>query len=435
MGDGLTAPTSDKTAGIGAEFETRDFHLTMPGCSKANTDAAKRKIIAGRAGTNFQLTADTGSQAGVLTPEYIMRGDLIKVGSGSAAAKAGAAAAADLMAWWPWNPDGTPRSDTNNIQVADSPCNPWSVIRISKGVTPENVVWDAQITAPIPLEALYYLMGQAHNNAQPSDRNILSGDELLRAGNPTGPNLVFVTKDYFASLPNGIRPADVTDDILGFCSLVLTYAKGAKYTLHPDQSPKLLFQFMPRTEFNTIFQQVKTKMPGGLFAIFNILACYKLQDKKLVIDRDYCTGSLAMPVPNQEFGKLTYKNSAPGPEPRPSVNVKAWIDGIGSGTGVKDALSVFDESIDGSIGGLGTAIEKMYNSQRAVPLFEFRDLIARMPKTSEFESFMGTADTAVQTLHRDFATVPRRKKRYIPANCFLAAASAMTSSATAVTST
>ncbi|KAI1743055.1 hypothetical protein F4680DRAFT_391563 [Xylaria scruposa] len=338
----------------------------------------------------------------------------------------------DQIAWAPWL-----KGDTTNIQVADSPCNPWSIGNIGKNQKAEDILWDAQITAPMPLEALYSLMKEAQDNVQPPARNILTGDELLRAGNPTSTNLVFVTKDYFMSLPNGIRPADVTDDVLGFCSLVLTYAKGAKYDLHPDQSPKLLFQFMPRTEFNTIFQQVRTKMPGDLFSIFNILACYKLQNGKLAIDGDYCEGSPAKPVPKgNNFGKLTYKNSAPGPEPRPSVNIKTWIDGIGSGTGVKDALSVFDESNDGSIGGLGTATEKMYNSQRAVPLFEFRDLLAEMPKTSDFGNFMGKVDMSIQALHTKFANVPGSKKRdIVPASCFLTVTGAMTSPTRAATST
>jgi hypothetical protein len=93
------------------------------------------------------------------------------------------------------------------------------------------------------------------------------------------------------------------------------------------------------------------------------------------------------------------------------------IQGIGTETGAKDALSVFDESIDGSIGGLNTATEKMYNSQRPVPLFEFRDLYSS-PKATDFEKFMGDVDAAVQALHKTFANAPQRKKRDVPASCY-----------------
>lgn len=51
------------------------------------------------------------------------------------------------------------------------------------------------------------------------------------------------------------------------------------------------------------------------------------------------------------------------------------IQGIGAGTGTSDELSIFDKDFDGSIGGLGTVVEKMHNTERSVPLFEFRDLI------------------------------------------------------------
>jgi hypothetical protein len=108
------------------------------------------------------------------------------------------------------------------------------------------------------------------------------------------------------------------------------------------------------------------------------------------------------------------------------VNIKTWIQGIGSGTGAKDALSVFDESIDGSIGGLKTATEKMYNSERSVPLFEFRDLVGIL--TSGFEKFMGDVDTSVQTLHKTFANAPQRKKRDIPASCYVTGDSATATS-------
>lgn len=70
-----------------------------------------------------------------------------------------------------------------------------------------------------------------------------------------------------------------------------------------------------------------------------------------------------------------------------------------------DGLSEFDTSIDSSIGGLKTVTEHVFNTKRAVPLFEFRDLV-HYPLTSEFESFMSQADEAIQKLHKKFATAP-----------------------------
>ena len=132
---------------------------------------------------------------------------------------------------------------------------------------PEDLPWQPQITTPMPLEALYSLMKE--QLANPTDHNILDGVC------PRGPFLTVVTKDYFQSNTNGIDASKLTDDVLGFCSLVLSYAKAASENLRPDQSPKLFLTFMPRTEFNTIFSQVKSKIPGDLFELFNNLACYK----------------------------------------------------------------------------------------------------------------------------------------------------------------
>ncbi|KAI0837778.1 hypothetical protein F5Y06DRAFT_304212 [Hypoxylon sp. FL0890] len=395
-GDELTAPTSDGTAGIGAEFETLEFWLNNRNCDKESTDKAKRQVLAGRTGTNFALTADTTGNAGELHAEYILNGQTIKVGTGDAA-RAGAAVSANFIAWQPWN-----GPEKNNIVVANNDCNPWSISGARQGTNPEKIQWDAQVTAPMPLEAVYYLMKEHLQDRQLPQRNILDGTDTA------GSYLVVVTKDYFQSNTNGIDRNKVTDDVFGFY-------------LIPDQSPKVFLPFMPRTEFNTIFKQVKSKIPGDLFTLFNSLACYKTTDKDqpAVIDGDYCSGPVTSPTSNNKFGELTFKTG------NTVMDIKTWIQGIGSGTGDKDALSLFDEKIDGSIGGLGTAMEKMYNSQRSVPLFEFRDLYW-LPMTSEFEKFMGQVDATVQDLHKTYANAPQMKKRDIPESCYTDAATSST---------
>lgn len=115
------------------------------------------------------------------------------------------------------------------------------------------------------------------------------------------------------------------------------------------------------------------------------------------------------PIPNSEFSDLTYSNSDA------SVNIKDWIQGIGAQNPSPDLLTTFDRSLDGSIGGLGTAQETMYESQHSVPLFEFRDLDT-LP-TSLFESFMDEADSATQALHAPYADAPAAKKRQATGAC------------------
>lgn len=138
----------------------------------------------------------------------------------------------------------------------------------------------AQVTAPMPLEGLYSLMLEQAKDLDVAKRNILDGAETKRTGNVGNTNLVLVTKTYFQSKPQGIDQTKVTNDMLGFASLVLSYAKGAQYQLQPDESPKLMTTFMPRTEFNTMFKQVKSKFSGDLFKLFEVLACYKTKVSK-----------------------------------------------------------------------------------------------------------------------------------------------------------
>ena len=120
----------------------------------------------------------------------------------------------------------------------------------------------------MPLEALYSLMKENFEN--PVIKNILDGTSFAHSD-----MLVLVNKGYFKSKPNNIDESTITDDVLAFCTLILSYAKAATKELKPDQSPKLFISFMPRTEFNTLFKIVKPKLTGDLFSLFNTLVCYK----------------------------------------------------------------------------------------------------------------------------------------------------------------
>jgi hypothetical protein len=89
-------PTADGTAGIGAEFESPIFPLRHKTCDLKDTNAAKKSLIDGRKGLNWELTADSVGVAGELQAEYVLDGRNIKVGSDDGA-KAGKAIADDLV--------------------------------------------------------------------------------------------------------------------------------------------------------------------------------------------------------------------------------------------------------------------------------------------------------------------------------------------------
>jgi len=112
-----------------------------------------------------------------------------------------------------------------------------------------------------------------------NSRNILNGF----IGPYRGQNIQLVTEEYFHSLTLKVNNENIHDAVLGFCSLVLSYAKAANKKDDPtdaqtqERSPKSWIPFMPRTELVTIYGAVKSFFPADdeLFDIFNVLACYK----------------------------------------------------------------------------------------------------------------------------------------------------------------
>lgn len=165
-----------------------------------------------------------------------------------------------------WDPSA---EKTDDVTVEDSTCNPWKIAMPDHGGDADKLTWAMQITAPMPLEAISDLFGKAV---------ALTANELLPSVTPDG-NMISVTQDFFQSTPNGISKDNVDPQVLGFFSLVLSYAKAAKKdNVLEDQSPKELTSIMPRTEFVTIFAQVKDKIsltPDSLYQLVKILACYK----------------------------------------------------------------------------------------------------------------------------------------------------------------
>ena len=127
----------------------------------------------------------------------------------------------------------------------------------------------------MPLEVLYSLMEEYLEN--PIEKNNLDGNNYRFR------KLVLLKKEYFQSKLNNMDDSKITNDVYAFCTLVLSYTKGATDELKPDQSPKLFIASMPRTEFNTMFQIVKPKLTGDFFSLFNILACYNTEQSGKVV--------------------------------------------------------------------------------------------------------------------------------------------------------
>ncbi|KAL9033431.1 MAG: hypothetical protein Q9180_005945 [Flavoplaca navasiana] len=207
----LDGPTADASPGIGVEFESSGVIFESKACERSDTVVSKGKMVGGRHGDNWMLTADTTPPGGGrLYAEYILDGTKIKLGTGEAA-EAAAGVANDI---------------DPNVDVEDSTCNPWKIFKPSVDGAFPHLVWGMQATAPLPLGAIHDLFRKAiANEASP----------LLPEFSPAT-NMVFVTIDFFQANPNDISPDSVGDDVLGFFSLVISYAKRASGVTR-DNSP------------------------------------------------------------------------------------------------------------------------------------------------------------------------------------------------------
>ena len=90
------------------------------------------------------------------------------------------------------------------------------------------------------------------------------------------------------------------------------------------------------------------------------------------------------------------------------LKIQDWMQSITDGT-VPDALTTFDKRFYSSIGGFGTTLENVPNTERAVPVFEFRGL--EEISTWYTIKFAKGVDANVMTLYDMFGTAPTRRKK------------------------
>jgi hypothetical protein len=159
----------------------------------------------------------------------------------------------------------------NSFSIDGSECNPWDVRMPATSGAAAQCNFAPQATAPMPLEAIQDLFGKWVRDEK---------DTVLLPQN-RGQDTVWVTKDFFqaSSPPGGLDKGSLKDDLSGFFSLVLSYAKYDKYK--DDQlSIKSVTPIMPRNDFSSIWKRLKDDdavptIQGSLWDLISTLACYK----------------------------------------------------------------------------------------------------------------------------------------------------------------
>ena len=158
----------------------------------------------------------------------------------------------------------------NTVELLDpvnDKCKTWEISKPSHEQDWKNLIWQWQITAPMPLAAIDELFRQMKG---------VSVNPLLPFAKRSKDKMVWVNKAFFESDPQGNKQEDVSEEVRGFFSMIMTYVKenGKQVGAH-QQSPKGMSSIMPRTDFATMYQSVKDKIKGkDLYELVKILSCY-----------------------------------------------------------------------------------------------------------------------------------------------------------------
>lgn len=133
---------------------------------------------------------------------------------------------------------------------------------------------------------------------------------------------------------------------------------------------------MPRTDFLTMFNSIKHRLPaqgyGQLFDLVKDLAVFK-GDGTDDVDPDFSVDGKRVPSEKIDTLKFHFADSLATPDQDSTLLVSHWINGLQEN---RDMLAVMDNINDGQIGGLGSRMENVLGTSRLVPIFEFRDLTA-----------------------------------------------------------
>ncbi|KAI1320050.1 hypothetical protein F5Y16DRAFT_417644 [Xylariaceae sp. FL0255] len=376
--------------GMGVEFETQGFTLNSRGVPLDEIYDMKFSQVynsdgSARAGPNFKLTVDSSlNSANTLSPEYIILGQTAKISTGAVSAAA-AAVYEDFLDW-------KPNVMTPPMKVGEEYDYKWT----ASGSTTfplDDYVWDMQVTVPMPLEAVCDVF---------ADANTLNNG----LGSPT--NYLLPIADDFFQFVAGLTNPD--KDVMAFFSLILTYVKNARKV---NKSPKLNSSIMPRTDFLTIFKLVQPKLASvltdsdSLYQIVKQLACWNWNSGQVMLNLRYCSAnsnpSLA-PTPNSYMDTVQYSTNDGD-----TMSIMDWINGIQNPGPDGDLLKNFDVNFDSQIGGFGSLVENILNTNTPVPLFEFRDLLRI--SASAFQPSVENVENQVINYHRTYATVADKNKR------------------------
>ena len=315
----------------------------------------KGQILNGQKHPGWSLTAeDNSGDAANIVAEYIIDGTTVKIGSGRLASVVNDVI--DHFAQW------APKKDGPGISVDKFTQYGLWELRAPTTFSLQGQLFGPQVTAALPLEAIQNLFVMARKTKKRNDilttfDRVIVRMHLVEAAHLKGPNGV-----HF-----GLQDGDLTDDFLGFLSMVTSYAKGAD-SVTPTVGPKMILPIMARTDHATIYSQISSKLSGShscpsLYSIIRLCAMYTGDGTNHLDDKWQMDGVHPQDPVNIEqrisdessdilrVMKFSWDNDERGTANRKSsLLVKDWIDGLQHQN--VDLLVDKDRTIDGQIGKL-----------------------------------------------------------------------------------
>lgn len=131
-----------------------------------------------------------------------------------------------------------------------------------------------------------------------------------------------------------------------------------------------------------------------------------MTDRKCRLDPQFCGGTIAAPQPNSYIDGIGWCLKNTDTKKQDCLRVEDWMTSITSGSS-PDKLTILDGLIDGQIGGLGTALENIVGTARAVPLFEFRNLLG--VTAGKMQDTVSDTEQPIITYFNQYKTPPQRK--------------------------
>ncbi|KAF2202720.1 hypothetical protein GQ43DRAFT_301467 [Delitschia confertaspora ATCC 74209] len=150
-----------------------------------------------------------------------------------------------------WNPKAGDKVSIDGFE--EDKWGAWAVDQ-PKTFTADAVTFGVQVTAPLPLSAVYDLF------------KAIDGNDRSNPFLPGGRKYVWIVDKNDIKKLDVMDDTDIDDNVLGFFTLVMSYVKAAKMkgASMKDNGPKQLINIMPRTDFGTMFKlYIKDKLDGG----------------------------------------------------------------------------------------------------------------------------------------------------------------------------